>query len=74
MKRGSQRKFHRNIRSAAWLFAVPDELSDQCRSICTPRGGNFLKRHKGVQGYPFETVLHFYYPTLALIPFIDGDV
>jgi hypothetical protein len=35
------------------------KLSDKCRSICTARGGNFLKQHKGVQGYPFETALHF---------------
>jgi hypothetical protein len=52
------------------IFAQPHgslpfrpKLGDQCRSICTSRGENFLKRHKGVQGYLFETVLHFTTPT-----------
>jgi hypothetical protein len=24
------------------------KLRDQCRNICTARGGNFLKQHKGI--------------------------
>ena len=67
------------------IFAQPpgslpfrSKLSDQCRSICAARGCNFLKQHKGVQGYPFETALHFRPPHwflfLSLIGTSEGVI
>ena len=69
MKRGYQQKFVRSIRSPLGSLPFRSKLSDQCRSICTARGGNFLKRHKGVKGYPFEIVLHVTNSRTAVDPF-----
>ena len=43
------------------LSSLPlrSKFSNKCRNVCPAGGGNLLKRHESVDGYPFEIVLHF---------------
>src|SRR5277367_4511176 len=43
-KRAPQRKFGRDILSAAEFFPVALETSHQCRNVCPARGGNLVKK------------------------------
>src|SRR5258707_2360631 len=38
---------------------LPAKLSNQCRSVCSARGDNLVKRKKCVEVHRFEIVLHF---------------
>jgi hypothetical protein len=50
------------------------KLSNNCRCVCSARGGNLLKRHESVDGYPFQIVLHFTNSHTDADPFIDGEL
>jgi hypothetical protein len=40
-------------------LSLRSELGNQCRSVCSARGGDLVKRKKRVEGYRVEIVLHF---------------